>query len=252
MTGTSSTGGEMGSGHMKRTIRMASTCALVILLAGCPRPGGPNSVANILNENDYPLQAAGFHRDQIINYDEIAGVESPGAALSDVSVGYNMLTPETQIASTIYITHAPTVFPDLLDQRDPVRVVYEWHKSAISKRHPGAELRGETTETMTKSGNVYTVRVAAYRYEDKFMGKRQTVYSVLLVWRHGENIVKLRSTAPYAQGQQLRLHNLRLLDAVNWTVFPMLGDGQVVDGPWHLAPLLVARSWPESTRRPSA
>lgn len=213
----------------------------MFLLAGCPRPSAPNGAANVLNEADYPPMAAGFHRVDVTNYDEVSGVGSPGVALRNVSVGYNLLTPDAQIASTIYITHAPAVFPGLLDEPDPVRAAFEGHKSAIADKHPGAELRSETTETMMKAGKEYTALVAAYRYDGIFMGKRHQVYSVLLVWRHGESIVKLRSTTPYAQGPQLRLHNLRLLDAVNWTVFPMLGDGQLVDAPTFLARVLDVR-----------
>jgi len=217
-------------------------CAVLVAgLTGCPARPPVSEPARIGNSVDYPEQAAGFRRGDVFDYAK-TGSQDP----VDLSIGYNLLTEGAQIASTIYVTNAPRVFPGLLDMPDPVRAIYEDHKSAIVQHHAGATLLGETAETLVKSGREYPALLAAYRFDEVFMGNRQPVYSVLMVWRHGDNIVKLRSTAPFAQGPVLMTHNRKLLDAVNWTVFPSAAAGQVVDrgmpGPAETRQVLSGRS----------
>jgi len=201
---------------MKKLIFLLLCTELAVTLTGCPSvPRGAVS-AEIANSRDYPLQVAGFRRDRVIDY-----AQDDRSGPADISVGYNMLAPDAQIASTIYVSSLPKVFPAMIDLVEPERTIFEHHKSAIIEGHAGATLLRETTEELIKFGKTYSALVAAYRYDDVFMGVRQPVYSVLLVWRHEDNIVKLRSTMPFAQGQLLRPRNLKLLDAVNWTVFPL-------------------------------
>lgn len=207
---------------MKKPMFMLFCAALATGLTGCLANPPVTESVKIGNSNDYPGQAAGFRRARIIDYSNSGGQDP-----SNLSVGYNVLTADSRIASTIYVTSAPRVYPRLLDLSDPERVIYEDHKSSIDQRHPGAELLGETTETLRKFGQQYTALLAAYRYDENSMGDRQPVYSVLMVWRHGDNIVKLRSTTPFAQGPVLMIYNLKLLDAMNWTVFPSAAAGQM-------------------------
>lgn len=192
---------------MRRAVFLLLCGGLVFVLAGCPAPGVspyPMRVGGIGDTADYPLRAAGFEREKIVSY-------APGNA--DVSVGYSMLTPEAQIASTIYLT-AHT------GQIGSAEEYFSLSRTAIGQHHPGAELLAENTVVLTKGGQQFTAQRAAYRYEDGFMGRRQPLYSVLMVWRIGDSFVKLRSTTPYAQRHLSESNNQNLLEAINWTAPP--------------------------------
>lgn len=200
---------------MKKLLYLLFCTGLAAALTGCPANPPGASLAEIGNSRDYPEQAAGFRRGDVTDYQQ-----DDRAGPADISIGYNMWAPDVRIVSTIYVTSVPKIYPELVGLVEPERAIYEEHKSAIVQGHASATLLRETTETLTKFGRTYTALVAAYRFDEVFMGVRQPVYSVLMVWRHDENIVKLRSTMPFAQSRLLRPRNLKLLDAVNWTVFP--------------------------------
>jgi len=198
---------------MSKTVCLFLWASLAVALAGCPAPGVsayPMRVPDIGESADYPAYAAGFERDGILSY-------APGKV--DVSVGYNMLTPEAQIASTLYISDR-SVFPDVLQAEDPDAALFDLTKSGVQQYHPGALLLGEDSVTLVKNGREYHARRAVFRYEDSFMGRRQSVYSVLMLWRHGDDFIKLRSTTPYAQRHLSESNNMELLEAVNWTARP--------------------------------
>jgi len=196
-----------------KTVCLFLWASLAVALAGCPAPGVspyPTRVPDIGESADYPVHAAGFERDSILSY-------APDNL--DVSVGYNMLTPEAQIASTIYISDR-SVFPDVLQAEDPATVLFELTKDGLRQYHPGATLLGEDSVTLVKDGREYQAQRAVFRYEDRFMGRRRPVYSVLMLWRHGDDFIKLRSTTPYAQRHLSESNNMELLEAVNWTARP--------------------------------
>lgn len=204
---------------MKKAVSLLFCAGLAFVLAGCPRPY-PLEITHVGDTPDYPLQAAGFTREKILSYRADDSLPGDNPDLSDVSIAYDLLTPGAQIASTIYVTHAPTVYPGLLEQNDPLKALFEGNKSTIVQHRPGAELLGEVKETLTRNGRKYTALVATYRFNGVFMRKQQTVYSVLMVWRHEDNFIKLRSTTPYSQRKPSRQNNLNLLNAVNWTAPP--------------------------------
>lgn len=192
---------------MKRTAFLFLCVGLVFVLAGCPGPGAgryPMEIPGVGDTTSYPLHAAGFEREKIVSY-------VPGNA--DVSVGYNMLTPEAQIASTIYLIAGAGRFGTPEEH-------FNQSKTAIEQHHSGVELLAEDTVVLTKGGREFVARRAAYRYEDGFMGRRQPLYSVLMVWRNGDDFIKLRSTTLFAQRHLSESNNLDLLEAVNWTTPP--------------------------------
>ena len=198
---------------MYRTVCLFLLAGLALVPAGCPAPGVspyPMQVGRIGDTTDYPLRAAGFERGKILSY-------APGNA--DVSVGYNMLTPEVQIASTIYISD-PSVFPEVRQAEDPMAALFELTKAGLLRYHQDASLLGEDSVVLAKDGRQYQALRAFFRYEDGFMGRRQPLYSLLMVWQHDGDFVKLRSTTPYAQRHLSESNNQNLLEAVNWTVPP--------------------------------
>lgn len=198
---------------MYKTVCLFLWASLAVALAGCPAPGVspyPMRVPDIGESADYPAHAAGFERDSILSY-------APGNI--DVSVGYNMLTPEAQIVSTIYISDR-SVFPEVLQAENPDAALFELTKDSLRQYHLGATLLREDSITLVKDGREYQARRGVFRYEDSFMGRRQPVYSVLMLWRHGDDFITLRSTTPYAQRHLSESNNRELLETVNWTARP--------------------------------
>lgn len=198
---------------MKRAAFLMLLAGLAFTLTGCPGAGAgryPEEVTGVGESPEYPLRVAGFKRVAIFRYD-------PGDA--DVSVGYNMFTPETQIASTIYITNA-SVFPGLLREGDPLAALFNDSRDNLARYHAGARLLAEDSVVLMKNGKKYKALRAFFRYEADFMSKRQPVYSGMMLWRNGDDFIKLRSTMPIAQRDQWESNNMDLLDAVDWTKPP--------------------------------
>ena len=199
---------------MKRATFLMLWAGLAFALTGFPGAGAdtyPMEITGVADTADYPVSTAGFERVSIYHY-------GPGNA--DISVGYNMLTPETQIVSTIYITNA-SVFPGLLNEQDPLGALFGAYKAGVLEYHPGGQLLGEDSVTLTKNGKQYNALRVIFRYDEDFQSKRQPVYSVMMLWRNGDDFIKLRSTGPLAQSNLSESNNMNLLDAVNWTTPPV-------------------------------
>ena len=190
---------------LKRSIALLLCLAPVIALSGCP---GFQQAVDIGDNPDWPRSAAGFDR---------AFVTVGMSDITESSVAYNMLTPEAQIAATFFVGDV-AAYPGVHRKGMPVHDIYEAHKAAIEQQHPGAELLSEDIVNITKNGRDYSVLRADYRFDGDFMQRRQPVYSVLMVWRHKDNLVRLRSTMPFDQRFLAESNNLNLLNAVNWTV----------------------------------
>jgi hypothetical protein len=188
---------------------------VALLLAGWPAPGfaQPTEITGVSGTPDYPLRAAGFERGSIFNYGRKPDFR-------DVSVGYTMWTPTAQIVSTIYITEG-AVFPGLLDEADSLAVLFAGYAAGIEEHHRAdIEVLGKDRVTLTRDGRTYTALRAAYRFDTKFGGRTRRVYSIMMLWRHGDRFVKLRSTMPFEQRELSEPNNRALLDAVNWTTRP--------------------------------
>jgi hypothetical protein len=179
---------------------------IVLVLAACQTGGGvketryPAEIRGIEDSPNYPLVAAGFNRAEIMSF-------APG--MTDISTAYNLLTPEVQIAATIYRSSKNGRAPNLSDQ-------YLAEKHNIEKYHSGAELISEEDISLEKNGNTYSAKRASYRFGGKFMHKQQVVYSELVLLSHGDKYIKLRSTAPIAQKEKARDKNMELLNVVDW------------------------------------
>ena len=190
---------------MQRTILLISTVVIALTLSGCPGPGVsptryPVRVDGIGDSPNYPLRAAEFERAEIMSF-------APG--MTDISTAYNLLSAEVQIAATIYRSSKEGRAPELATQ-------FQAEKIQIEQYHPGAQLLEEKSITLEKNGQTYPALKASYQYRGIFMHRPQTVYSELVYWSHGENYLKLRSTAPIAQREKAEAKNMELLNAVNW------------------------------------
>lgn len=198
---------------MKRAAFLTLWAGLALGLTGCPDSSAgdyPMEVTGVADTADYPFHVAGFERVSIYRY-------QPDDA--DLSVGYNMMSPEAQIVSTIYISNA-SVFPGLLEENEPAAALFNAHKATMVEYHPGGRLLGEDSMVLEKNGRQYNALRAFFRYDEDFMSRRQPVYSVLMIWRNGDDFIKLRSTMPFAQRTLWETNNINLLDAVNWTTPP--------------------------------
>ena len=160
----------------------------------------PAEIRGIGDSPNFPLVAAGFERAEMMTY-------APG--MTDISIGYNLLSPDVQIAATIYFSGKNSGFPNLSDQ-----LLAE--KQNIERYHPDAQLIGEEVINLEKNGNSYSANKVSYRFNDKFMRRQQVVYSELILWTHGNKYIKLRSTTPISQKERARDKNMELLRAVNW------------------------------------
>lgn len=198
---------------MKQAAFLMLCAGLAFALAGVPGAGAeryPEKVTGVPDSPEYPLRAAGFKRIGIYRY-------RPGDA--DISIGYNMFTPETKIVSTIYITNA-SVYPGVLREDDPVAIVFNDYKASVIQYHSGARLLGEDSVVLMKNGKKYKALRAFFQYDSDFMSNRQPVFSVMMLWRIGDDFIKLRSTMPIAQRDQWESNNMDLLNAVDWTKPP--------------------------------
>ena len=190
---------------MRRRVGCLLCLVSVFALGGCP---GTQELVDIGDNRDWPRNAAGFDR---------AFVTVGMSDVTNFSVGYNMLTPEAQIAATFFVGDV-AAYAGVHRRGMPVHDIYESYKAVIMEQHPGAELLGEDIKSLTKDGREYPVLRAAFRFDGYFMQRQQPVYSVLMVWRHGDNLLQFRSTMPFDQRFLSEFNNLDLLDTVNWTV----------------------------------
>lgn len=176
--------------------------ALVVILVGCATTSPsqmkyPAELTGIGDSPNYPLEAAGFTRGKIMMY-------APG--MKDISTGYNMFTPENQIASTIYVYQYPV----------EALALFEAEKNNITEAHNGAELLSETEVELVKNGNKYVAFQATYKFNANLNKKYQEVFSRFVLWKHKNSFIKLRSTSPIAQEKQTIVKNTALLNAINW------------------------------------
>jgi hypothetical protein len=181
---------------------------VALFLAACGTAGNehrsqyPAEITGIGDSPNFPLRAAGFQRGKILTY-------APG--MTEISNAYNLVSPEMQIASTIY--HLP-----LAKAASPLTVQFAREKVAIEQYHAGAQLLREEEITLGKAGTTYRALRAEYSFDGEFMHRQQQLYSELIIWTHGTRYIKFRSTAPLAQRERVREKNLELLNTLNWAI----------------------------------
>jgi hypothetical protein len=180
---------------------IAPSCAL-LFLAGCPTFGGSrhDPLLQALSLGDpslFPLHAAGYAKGEVITYD-------PGSG--NCSVAYDRFDSELQNAVTLYSC------PLLRDAATELASV----ERAVMQAHPGARLVSEKELELIKRATPHRALVATFEFEDEFLGERQVVSSQVVVIARPRRFVKVRSTAPVAQGARAEESMLRLLEVLGW------------------------------------
>jgi hypothetical protein len=138
-----------------------SAAAIAATLAGCP-PCAPIAVKQPGSEVDgdytheatgsaFPETAGRFRRTKITEYDE---------AGSNISVGYNLVTPELSMSATVY------VYP--LENAESLDAHFDLLKAEIVDAHKGAEVFWDNTSTKEIAGDALPYRRAAFGYISRF------------------------------------------------------------------------------------
>ena len=186
---------------MRLSILLLASC---ILTAGCqtPRPTTapqrePVELASFGNYDRFPEEVAGFRRGKVIEF------ESP---LREYAIGYNIFEEKLQSAVTLYFYPA--------DQDKPTQAKLE--VDGILRAHPGAKVRSQRTARLVQSRESHEAQITSFEYEQVFAGKRQRVWSQLILVFIGDRTFKVRSTAPVEQEAFASEKLLTLLERVQW------------------------------------
>ena len=191
---------------MKILFNLLTVFLLPIFIFGCPSAGVmqqtkyPARLEGIGESPNYPLQAAGFDRAEIMTYE-------PG--MTNISTAYNYRTPTTQIAATIYRYKKMS-----LDQK--LGKQFELEKATIEKIHHSAKLLYEDQDSFRKQGKEFVAFKASYEFEGLFMKETRLIYSELILIDIGYTFIKLRSSAPISQKEVAAKKNIELMNVVNW------------------------------------
>jgi hypothetical protein len=187
------------------TPRVRFLSIILCALAACSKATAPTRFPAPLHDVEdtakYPLEAAGFEREQIIAF-------APG--LDHTSTAYGYLADDLQIAATIEFTPRESAASDLAER-------FQTEKTKAVEHWPGARLRGEDAVVLEKKGVEYAARKATYEFEAMFRGQRQQLYAEVFVWSAGESWVSLRSMAPSWQRKKASAKNRELLGAIDWS-----------------------------------
>lgn len=124
----------------------------------------------------YPESVGDFHRVNVVKY-------APDG--SDESVGYNLETPNSEIAMTVYFFRSPP----LTSLGSPQSVIDEARahlcaqqfggiESEVTTAHTDARLLGEDTASLAQLGTTFVGHKATYELTlPNFFGRRQTTHS---------------------------------------------------------------------------
>jgi hypothetical protein len=143
---------------------------------------------------------------------------------TDVSAGYNLMTPTGRLVATIYIYPAPP----LTSIGSPANVVaaaraklcqdeFTSRKTEISRYNAGATLVGEQEISFRRGDGSFPGKKAVFEYETAFGGQRQPVHSELYVFCYvGDQwAMEYRFTGPRGIDTS---EISRFMDALPWTV----------------------------------
>lgn len=161
----------------------------------------PIEIKLIGESPNYPLNAAGFARAEIMSH-------APG--MTNISTAYKLITHNAQIMTTIH-KFRKTGFANTLAQQ------YKAEKKQIEKNHPDAKLLTDSKISFIKKEKEYQAVKATYEFEDSFMRKQQMIYFELILIATDDGYIKFRSSAPLSQKKFAAPKNMELLEEVNWT-----------------------------------
>lgn len=141
----------------------------------------------------FPKTIGVFQRDRAVEYDTTG---------RNVSVGYNA---GVAIAATIYLYPAGG---------QSLESEFSRIKSEIIAAHPGAKVLTEGDTSVSRLNA--PARVASFTFSDRFAGESQELYSVLVVSRYRNLIVKYRFTYPDLRKDRAEEEIKEFLRAFSW------------------------------------
>lgn len=192
---------------MKHMHRLGVIVCLIFSLVACQTGGEiepsryPMEIGWIGESPNYPLNAAGFTRAEIMSH-------APG--MTDISTAYRLITKEAQIAAKFHKFKKTGQARTLAKQ-------YQAEKMQVEKNYPGAKLLAESKIVLIKKEKEYPAFKSAYEFENTFMRRKQMVYFELILTETDDRYIKFESSAPNSQKKAIAQKNMELLDAVNWT-----------------------------------
>ena len=182
-----------------RAIILLSALLLSACLATTPTESQryPMEIAAPGAPSDFPLQVGGYIRGKALSY-------APGD--QNVSVAYNHDDPVLQNAITLYFYPSPVSATEL----------YEAEKQLVLNRHRNGALVQESVLALEKNGVSYTARNAVFSYREDFAGRRQDLFSQLILVELPDRFFKVRSSAPVDQAALAENSTIFLVNSVNW------------------------------------
>jgi hypothetical protein len=197
---------------MSRTVRVLWFAALAPVLAGCY----PRYISDIGESPDYPLLAAGFERGQVITH-------TPGSR--DVSIYYRFCeVEEGEVIEVVAILRNKRA----TGRQGSVQAALEAEKATLLGMDPELVPLGQETVTLRKNGREYAALKASFLglgsswcFEPmRIFAPSVPRYIELIIWRHQDRLLILRSSTKPEHPDIASAKNLELLEAVNWTVLP--------------------------------
>lgn len=162
----------------------------------------------------FPAAAGDYQRTGLIEYD---------VAATDVSAGYQTMTPGRETVMTIYVYPAPEVPAETrAAEIDAVQDKlcadhFEDIKAGIVQSHPGAVLIEEGRTTSPAPGSfAHAGRRAVFGFSSAFRGKEQPLRSEadLFCYVGGKWLIAYRTTAPTAVRYEAEL--AALMQRLRW------------------------------------
>ena len=157
----------------------------------------PAEIVGMGNSQNFPFTAAGYRRGRSYMY---------APDMKDYSIAYNRFDSRLQNAVTLYFYESPHT----------LREQFKAEKSAIIKMHQNVTIGKESAVTFNKNGILYKGMVARFHIQGMFSNVDQPLSSELILIRTQKRFLKIRSTAPLAEGARSREQVRKLMDVVNW------------------------------------
>lgn len=144
----------------------------------------------VINTNKFKLP-------QVVDGSKRVYVRAFDGAGYNVGSGYNNDSNSDQAALTIYVM-------SVASGRAPTRDEAEGHFSAAASEIQQAHAGATVISTSSITGHGGTGMLREFRYDENFAGHRQSLYSLLAVFRDQSRLVKYRMTGPLAKRAQLK------------------------------------------------
>lgn len=188
-------------------MKLAAFTIISLALCACS-PGSAQTSAPFVHSGtgfSFPRMVGEFRRSNVDTYN---------AEGTDVGVGYDLLTPGSQMATTVFVYPAPHA----AEADKPAACDKQWNdvKAQIAAKHPGATLvREGSVSAPTQTGRPVG-RQAVYHLAGNFAMRDQALQSEadLYCYVNGDWFVAYRTTSPSSVAYRPRLDGF--MHALAW------------------------------------